>query len=172
MTRQIISSEQIRGKVSELGHQISDFYRGQPLMVVAVCNGALLFASDLVREMKIPLQLDVIAVSSYFGSASSGELKFRSQPKLPVAGKNVLIVDDILDSGLTLGKIVELMKKQNCLSVKSCVLLRKQTVAGPVIEADWHGFEIPDVYVFGYGLDRDEYDRNLTYIATECNNFE
>ncbi|MFA7230120.1 MAG: hypoxanthine phosphoribosyltransferase [Victivallaceae bacterium] len=172
MPRQIISSEQICGKVGELGRQIADFYRGQPLMVIAVCNGALLFAADLVREIKIPLQLDVIAASSYSGSASSGEIKFRSLPKLPVAGKNVLIVDDILDSGLTLGKIVELMRSQNCLSVKTCVLLKKQTVGGPALEADWHGFEIPDVYVFGYGLDRDEYDRNLAYIATESNNFK
>jgi hypoxanthine phosphoribosyltransferase len=165
----LISEEQINTRLKEMGKVISSFYEGKKLTVVAVTNGAMIFAADILRQIKVPLQVDTLSVDSYASNKSTGKLTFRSKPKLCYEGRHVLIIDDILDTGLTLQGISKIIKKEAPASIKICVLLDKQLKKRQAeIVPDWTGFKVPDEYVYGYGLDRDEFDRNLPFIATMC----
>ena len=161
----LVSEEQIAQRVRELGAEITAFYEGKPLTVVILMNGALPFGADLVRAVKLPLRWEAFACSSYAGDRSCGELKIRSQLKEPVSGRHLLIVDDILDSGLTLQKLSEYFAGQGASSVRTCVLLNKNVSGKYFVKPDWTGFDIPDRYVVGYGMDSNEEYRNLPYIA-------
>jgi hypoxanthine phosphoribosyltransferase len=162
----LFSADKISRRVAELGKDITAHYNGQTVTVMALTNGAIIFAADLVRQIKCPIQLDTFAIASYNDRTSSGELNIRSMPKLDVSGKHVLVVDDILDTGLTLHGVSSWLKKQGAADIKICVLLDKKVSERKVeISADWAGFEVPDVYVYGYGLDNNEFDRNLPFIT-------
>ncbi|MDD5727125.1 MAG: hypoxanthine phosphoribosyltransferase [Victivallales bacterium] len=162
----LLSAEVIAGRVGELAAAINTCYRDEELTVVALVNGAMIFAADLVRKLTMPVRLDTFALASYHGHASSGRLDFRSRPKLPLSGKHVLLVDDILDTGLTLSGVGDYLEMQEPLSVRICVLLKKEVSCRDIdIEVDWYGFKIPDVFVYGYGLDENEFFRNLPFIA-------
>jgi hypoxanthine phosphoribosyltransferase len=162
----LLSHEEIGRRVSELGKSITDYYKNEEITVLALANGALVFAADLIRHLKCPMRLDTFTVASYTGRRSSGKLTLRSKPKLDVAGRHVLIVDDILDTGLTLGRVKAWVEEQGAASVNICVLLDKQVPQRKFdIAADWYGFKIPDTFVYGYGLDKDELFRNLPFIA-------
>ena len=162
----LLSTETIGGRVDELAKELNDFYGDERITVMALVNGALVFAADLVRRLEMPLCLDTFAMSSYDGQVSSGILDFRSRPKLEIAGRHILLVDDILDTGLTLSKVKAWMLEQGAASVKICVLLEKEIARRHEdVSADWAGFMVPDVYVYGYGLDKDEFYRNLPFIA-------
>ncbi len=164
-TQKILFDETaIAQRVAELGAEISAFYAGKPLTVVTLMNGAMLFASDLVRKISnVPdLYLDSLSVSSYQNDVSSGELTIRSGLKLPVCGRHVLLLDDILDTGFTLKKTMQYLSGLGAASVRSCVLLKKETARRTEhISADWTGFTLPDHYVIGYGLDSHELYRGL-----------
>ncbi len=162
----LISRRRIQKRTAELGCEISGYYQGKPLLVAAICNGALLFAADLIRNITVPMQFDTLAVESYIGEQSSGEIRFRSQPKLDPAGKHLLLLDDIIDTGLTISKIIEYYHKFNPASIKTCALLNKQSRRQGMVQADWIGFDIPDKFVVGYGLDCNEFLRNIPYIGT------
>lgn len=162
----LLSTETINGRINELAEELNGFYGDQRITVMALVNGALVFAADLVRRLEMPLCLDTFAMSSYDGHISSGILDFRSRPKLEISGRHILLVDDILDTGLTLSKVKAWMKEQGAASVKVCVLLEKDIACRhEEVSADWTGFKVPDVYVYGYGLDKDEFYRNLPFIA-------
>lgn len=161
-----ISADTIAAKVKELGRQITLDYAGKPLTVISISNGAIIFVADLVRVIDLPLQLDSIMLASYNNStSSSGNVVLRSQLKLDLVGRHLLVIDEILDTGHTLVKINEILSAKNPLSIRYCVLLNKQARRQADIRADYVGFEIPDKFVIGYGLDFNEYYRNLPYIG-------
>ncbi|HCE42440.1 MAG TPA: hypoxanthine phosphoribosyltransferase [Lentisphaeria bacterium] len=161
----LISERRIRKRVAELGNQISSDYEDQDLTVIFISTGAVIFASDLVRNISLPIQIDSISASSYTGIKSSGRVKVDSRLKIDIRGKNVLIVDDILDSGRTLLKIMGALKREKPADIRICVLLDKASKRVGQIRPDYSGFSIPDVFVYGYGLDYDGYCRNLPCVA-------
>ena len=163
----LLTEEQIARRVRELGEEITAFYEGKPLTVVILMNGALPFGADLVRAVKLPLRWDCFSCSSYSGDHSSEKMNVRSELKNPATGRHLLIVDDVLDTGFTMKTIREDMLKCGALSVRTCVLLNKNVSGKYFIKPDWTGFDIPDKYVVGYGLDSNEEYRNLPYIAVK-----
>jgi hypoxanthine phosphoribosyltransferase len=157
----------IQARIDELAARITEDFRGKELTVVAVLTGALMFTADLMRRIPLPLKLDCISVASYHGGTeTSGEVKF-DQLSLPdIRGRHVLIVDDILDSGLTMDAITNRLRDEcGPLSVSICVLLSKRKARRKEVAADYVGFEIEDDFVVGYGLDYDERYRNLPFIG-------
>jgi hypoxanthine phosphoribosyltransferase len=165
--KKILFSEQtILSRLDELGWQISNDYKGKNLTVIAIMNGSIMFMSDLLKRVYIPLQIDCWSVSSYHGNKSTGTINFRQHEIVDVKDRDVLLLDDILDSGLTLHTIKnKVLNETRASSVKSCVLLSKKINRVKQIEADYVGFEIDDEFVVGYGLDYKEHYRNLPYVG-------
>lgn len=166
VSRILFDEGMIARRLDEMASQISRDYIGCDLTVVAVLNGSLMFGADLLRRLDMPLRLECLSVSSYHGASSSGVVTFR-QDRLPdVAGRHVLLLDDILDTGNTLHAIRDkLMQDARPLQIKVCVLLRKDVPRAKELEADYVGFDIPDEFVVGYGLDYMERFRNLPFIG-------
>ncbi len=157
----------IQARIDEIAARITEDYRGKELTVVAVLTGALMFTADLLRRIPLPLKLDCLSVASYHGGTeTTGEVKF-DQLSLPdIRGRHVLIVDDILDSGLTLDAITARFQKEcGPLSVRICVLLSKKKIRRKQVSAEYVGFEIQDEFVVGYGLDYLERYRNLPFVG-------
>jgi len=164
--RVLIPTDAIQARLDELAQQIGHDYQGKELTVLAVLNGSLIFAADLMRRIPLTLKLDCISASSYHGLESSGTVDLDRIPLPNLEGRHVLIIDDILDTGLTLSAICErLLKETAPLSLKLCVLLRKLKQRVRPVTADYVGFEIGDEFVIGYGLDYCEHYRNLPYIG-------
>lgn len=160
-----ISQEQIKERVSQLGKAITSDYQGKNLVVVGVLNGSFMFLADLVREIKGDVNLDFISVSSYKGTQSTGVVELIKDIKIDVENKDVLLVEDIVDTGLTIKELVQLFKKRNPSSVKLASLLHKSSKTVHPVEIDYLGFEIDDKFVIGYGLDFDGKYRELPYIG-------
>ena len=162
----LFTEEDIQDKIDVLGEQITEDYKNKELTIISLLNGAIIFTADLLRRIKIPLRLDCWSISSYSGTKSTGEIKFRQQIIADVNNRHVLILDDILDSGLTLYTIKQqLLNQSSPLSVKTCVLLNKEVERKKDVECDYYGFKIQNEFVIGYGLDYNERYRNLPYIA-------
>jgi hypoxanthine phosphoribosyltransferase len=154
-------------RLDELAAQITADYRDKEVTVVAVLNGSFMFMADLLRRIPLPLRVDCLSVSSYHGGTESSGVVTFDQTSLPdIDGRHVLILDDILDSGLTLHSIgAKLRAETKPLSVRSCVLLAKRKVRAVEAQADYVGFEIGDEFVVGYGLDFEERYRNLPFVG-------
>ncbi|MFZ3172879.1 MAG: hypoxanthine phosphoribosyltransferase [Carboxydocellales bacterium] len=164
--RIMFSQEAIAAKVRELGTEISRDYKGEEILVVGILKGAAIFMSDLVRSIAYPVAFDFMAVSSYgVSTESSGVVRIIKDLDRSIEGKHVLIVEDVVDTGLTLNYLVENLKSRNPASLKLCSLLDKPSRRKVKVKADYLGFEIPDEFVVGYGLDYAEHFRNLPYIA-------
>ena len=165
--QKILFSEQtILARLDEIGWQISNDYEGKNLTVIAIMNGSIMFMSDLLKRVRIPLQIDCWSVSSYHGCKSSGNVNFRQHEICDVTDRHVLLLDDILDSGLTLYTIKnKILNETKALSVNSCVLLSKRVERVRNIEAEYTGFNIDNEFVVGYGLDFNEHYRNLPYVG-------
>lgn len=162
----LLSQEQINIRVRELGQQISRDYAGKDLLVVGILKGAFIFMSDLVRAIDIPLEADFMAVSSYgMSSESSGVVRIIKDLDQSIEGRNVLVVEDIVDTGLTLNYLVENLKARNPASVKVCTFLDKPERRQVKVNADYNGYDVPDEFLVGYGLDYSEKYRNLPYVA-------
>ena len=161
----LVSEKEIRRRVGELAAQVQSDFPGRDLVVVGLLTGTLMFLADLVREIDLPLRLDFIGVSSYGDGTESRELVFTKELKLDVAGRDVLLVDDILDTGKTLRAVINKLGEMNPRQVRSCVLLSKKARREYDIIADYVGFEIPNEFVVGYGLDYAEKYRNLPHIG-------
>ncbi|WP_226002640.1 hypoxanthine phosphoribosyltransferase [Paenibacillus sp. BJ-4] len=162
----LISEEEIQGKIKELGAQLSVKYEGKNPLVICVLKGAFIFMADLVKSITVPLELDFMAVSSYgVSTKSSGVVKIIKDLDASVEGRDVLIVEDIIDSGLTLTHLIELLKNRNANSVCVVTLFDKPARRTVNLEADYTGFTLPDAFVVGYGLDYAEHYRNLPYIG-------
>jgi hypoxanthine phosphoribosyltransferase len=164
--RVFISARRLDTKVKALGRAISRDYAGRTLTLVCVLKGAALFFADLVRAISVPVELEFIGVTSYAGATeSSGEVRISTDVSRPLAGKDVLLVEDIVDTGLTAAFLVGLLQARNPKSLAVCSLLEKPSRARTRVEVAYSGFVIPDVFVVGYGLDIDERWRNLPYLA-------
>jgi len=162
----LIHETTILSRLDEMALQIATAYRDRELTVLAVLNGSFVFLADLLRRIPLPLQVDALSVSSYHGTASTGRLEFRQTRMPDLAGRHVLILDDILDSGLTLAAIKQrISESTGVLGVSTCVLLRKKVPRKVEVEADYVGFEIENEFVVGYGLDYNERYRNLPFIG-------
>lgn len=162
----LIPESDIRDRVSELARRIVDDYRGKPLTVVGVLTGSLVLLADLIRQIDIPLRIALLQASSYKGATKvSGKLVINEAFHPDVVDRDVLLLDDILDSGQTLSTLVEHVKKLGARSVRCLVLLRKQGRQIVPFEPDYCGFEIPNEFVVGYGLDYDDDYRQLPYIG-------
>lgn len=150
----LYSEEEIQKKVNQLGQQLTSDYKDEDLLVIGILKGAFIFMADLVRQIDTPLQLDFMSVSSYGSSTvSSGEVRIMKDLDYSIEGKSVLIVEDIVDTGLTLNYICEILKKRGPKSVKICCLLDKPSRRRSPIKPDYVGYSIPDEFVVGYGLD-------------------
>lgn len=163
----LISEEEIKAKLKELGEKITRDYRDSDnILLVGVLKGAVLFIADLIRHIDLPLEVDFMAVSSYGASTeSSGVVRILKDLEQNIQGKNILIVEDIIDSGLTLSYLYNLLKSRNPADIKICTLLDKPSRRKVDIKVDYLGFEIPDYFVVGYGLDYNEKYRNLPFIG-------
>ena len=166
LERIMFEEQTILFRLNELGQQITNDYRGKDLTIVAIMNGSIMFMSDLLKKIDLPLQIDCWSISSYHGCKSSGTVNFKQHEIANVDNRHVLLLDDILDSGLTMHTIKrKLLSETKASSIKSCVLLSKQIKRCEQIEADYVGFNIADEFVVGYGLDYNEHYRNLPHIA-------
>ncbi|MEZ6056833.1 MAG: hypoxanthine phosphoribosyltransferase [Planctomycetaceae bacterium] len=161
-----ISTEEIEQALAKLGAQITQDYADRPLTILAILTGSIVFVADLMRQIQLPHQLGLVHASSYRGTATSpGELKINTEFLPDVCGRDVLLIDDILDTGKTLAGITHLVAKSGPLSIRTAVLLWKKERAVVDVQPDYVCFEIPDEFVVGYGLDYDNNYRHLPYIA-------
>lgn len=164
----LISEEEIAKRIKEMGRQITEDYKdkGKNLMLVSVLKGSVLFMADLMREIDMPCTIDFMVVSSYgHGTKTSGVVKIVKDLDVPLEDKDILIIEDILDSGLTLGYLKELLENRGTRSFKIATLLDKPERRQFDIKADYIGFQVPDEFVVGYGLDYNEEYRNLPFIG-------
>jgi hypoxanthine phosphoribosyltransferase len=164
--RIVFSADQIAARVAELGAEISAAYPEGNLLVLGTLKGSVIFLSDLVRRIDRPLHIDFLAASSYgAGMASSGSVRLTYDPEAPLGGRDVVLVEDIIDSGRTLSRLVDLLSARNPRSLEICALLDKKTAAG-LRPARFVGFEAPHEFLVGYGLDHAEDFRHLPFIAS------
>ena len=164
--RVMYTEEQIVSKIAELAEQINADYKGEPVIVVCILKGAAPFACDLVKRLTMPVFMDFMMVSSYGdGTVSSGKLRIKKNLEENIEGKNVIVVEDIIDSGRTLKYLKQDLKDRGAKSVKLCALLSKPARHEVEVEVEYIGYEIPDEFVVGYGLDYAQKYRNLPYIG-------
>lgn len=162
----LISEERIGRRIEELGRQIEDDYRGRPFVIVAILTGSLVFLADLIRRIRIPHRIALLQASSYRGTATMpGTLVINETFAPDVNGREVLLLDDILDTGRTLSALVAHIQDRGATSVRTAVLLRKEGRQEVPFEPDYCGFPIPDAFVVGYGLDFNDDYRHLPYIG-------
>jgi len=162
----LLSEDQIKARVKELGKIISNDYEGKRPMVVGILKGSLIFMADLIRTLTIPLNIDYVAISSYGRTTdSSGVVRIVKDLDEPIDGRHVLVVEDIIDTGLTLRYLLDNLRSRHPASVKVCTLLDKPSRRRVDIVPDYNGFEIPDEFVVGYGLDYAENYRNMPFIG-------
>ena len=161
----LISEAELKQICKDLGEQITRDYEGKKLLVVSVLKGSILFMADLLREIKCHCEIDFLSVSSYSGTKTTGVVKFKKDLDIDPDGMDILIVEDILDSGITLSYLSGVLMGRNAKSIRICTLLDKPANRKADIKADYVGRVIPDAFVIGYGLDYDEKYRNLPYIG-------
>jgi len=165
--RVLLTEEQIKARIAEMGAEISKEYEGKDPVVLGVLKGVVVFYADMIRQITVPCQLDFMRISSYQGTNSTGNMIVRQDLSADIQGRHVLILEDIFDTGNSLDFTVKYLQKRNPASLKICTLLDKPERRNPnvTLEADWVGFTIPNEFVVGYGLDYDEKYRNLPFVG-------
>jgi hypoxanthine phosphoribosyltransferase len=163
--RILIAEEQIAHRIRRMADEIERDFRGRETVVVSLLNGTVMFLADLIRHLNLPLRLDFMGVSSYGAGTESGDLVFTKALRLDVHGRDVLLVDDILDTGRTMSRVLPKIRALQPRRIKICVLLDKPSRRMEKVKADYVGFEIPDFFVIGYGLDFAERYRNLPFVG-------
>lgn len=162
----LISREKVEARIEELAKEIEKDYAGKNLVCVGLLKGSVMFMSDLIKSVNLDLRIDFMKVSSYgSGTDSTGVVKILKDVDLDLAGKDVLIVEDIIDTGLTIVNVKDFLSKKNPNSIKVCTLLDKPSRRKVQVEGEYVGFEIPDEFVVGYGLDLDEKYRNIPFVG-------
>lgn len=162
----LITQEQLQKRIKEMAAQINEDYKGETLEVVTVLKGGVMFAVDLMRALDLPVEIDFMSASSYGSSSkSSGVVKIEKDLDSSIEGKNVLIVEDIIDSGLTLKYLTDMLRERKPKSLEICTILDKPSRRKIDVDVKYVGFEIPDEFVIGYGLDYDQKHRNLPYVG-------
>jgi hypoxanthine phosphoribosyltransferase len=163
--RVLITEERIARRVQQLARKIERDFAGRDLVVVALLNGTIMFLADLVRHLSLPMRLDFIGVSSYREGTTAGQLEFTKQLRIDVRQRDVLVVDDILDTGQTIKRVCAELRRHKPRRMRICVLLEKKARRVEKVKADYIGFSIPDLFVVGYGLDYAERYRNLPFVG-------
>lgn len=161
----LISEEQLKARIAELGKQISEDYKDKPLVLISILKGGVVFLADLMRAITIPHAFDLMGASSYKGTKSSGKVVITKDTELDIHGQHVLLVEDVLDSGRTLSVICDLLRIQGPASIEICCLLDKKKERSDKLNLKYKGFEISDEFVVGYGLDFNEHYRNLSCVG-------
>jgi len=161
----LLTREEVEKRVRELAKEIEKDYQGKDLLVIGLLKGSVIFMSDLIKEIDLPLVIDFMSVSSYSGTTSTGVINISKDTDVDVKDRDVLIVEDIIDTGLTLSRVKKLLEERGTKSLKICTLLDKPSRRTVEIKGDYTGFEIPDEFVVGYGLDYDQHHRNIPYIG-------
>jgi len=163
----LIPEEQLKERVKELGKEINRDYEGKKILAICILRGGVMFLTDLIRHFKPPVAIDFMGVSSYGAGSrrSDGQVRITLDLTTSISGKHVLIVEDIIDSGNTLSSVIEMLRTRNPASLEVCTLLNKFSRREVDVPIKYCGFDIPDRFVFGYGLDMDEYYRNLPFIG-------
>jgi hypoxanthine phosphoribosyltransferase len=162
----LIESDALRARIAELGEEISDAYAGRDLLLIGVLKGAVFFMADLMRHLTVPCEVDFMAISSYGAATdSSGVVRILKDLDINIEGRNVLVVEDIIDSGLTLSYLIRNLESREPASLEICALLTKPARREIDVDVRWVGFEIPNRFVIGYGLDFAERYRNLPYVG-------
>ena len=162
----LLSEEQLRTRIAELGRRISQDYEGKTPLLIGILKGAAMFLVDLIRAIELPLAIDFMAVSSYGAATeSSGVVRILKDLEMAIEGRDVILVEDIIDSGLTIAYVLDMLRRRGPASLKVCALLVKEKAAAAGLKADYVGFTIPNKFVVGYGLDFDEQYRNLPYLG-------
>ena len=161
----LISEEEIKEICKRLGEEISRDYKGKNLLLVSVLKGSIVFMADVMRNITCDCEIDFLAVSSYSGTKTTGVVKFKKDMDVDPDGRDILIVEDILDSGITLSYLKQVLLQRNAASIKVCTFLDKPANRRADIEADYVGKVVPDEFIIGYGLDYNEKYRNLPYVG-------
>lgn len=161
----LISEEKVQTRIAEIAEQIDKDYDGEDVVVISILKGAVFFTVDLVKKMKTPIELEVMQVSSYVGTETTGELIVKKDLDHSIEGRNVLVVEDIIDTGITLSYLKEYLLSKNPKSLKIAVLADKAERRRVPVDLDYTGFVIPDKFVVGYGFDVDEKGRNIPYVG-------
>jgi len=162
----LVDEATLQARVRDLGQRISQEYQGKNLLLVSVLKGSFIFMSDLIRSISIPLEVDFMAISSYGkGVVSSGAVRIIQDLMIPIEGRNLIIVEDIIDSGNTLSYLLRMLRERQPASIRIMTLLDKPERREVAVQVDWVGFSIPNEFVVGYGLDYNETYRNLPYIG-------
>lgn len=161
----LINETELKDKVVDLGNQISDDYKGLSPVFITVLRGSIIFLCDLIREVKIPISLDFLSVSSYSGQTHTGVVRIIKDLDENIENRHVILIEDIIDTGLTLNYIVGMLRDRKPASIKVCALLDKKVRRIIDIPIDYKGFEIPDEFVVGYGMDYNQQYRNLPFIG-------
>lgn len=162
----LITEEEIKRRVRELGAEITKDYAGKSILLIGVLKGAAVFMSDLMRCIDLPVEIDFMVVSSYgSGTKTSGNIKILKDTDVSVEGRDVIIAEDILDTGITLNNLKDLLLKRGAKSLKICTIFNKPARRKSPIEAEYVGFDVPDEFVIGYGLDYDQKYRNLPFLG-------
>ncbi|MEE9238902.1 MAG: hypoxanthine phosphoribosyltransferase [Thermodesulfobacteriota bacterium] len=161
----LINESELKDMVAELGKQISDDYKGLSPVFITVLRGSIIFLCDLIREVKIPISLDFLSVSSYSGQSHTGVVRIIKDLDENIENKHVILIEDIIDTGLTLNYIIGMLRERKPASIKVCALLDKKVRRIIDIPIDYKGFEIPDEFVVGYGMDYNQQYRNLPFIG-------
>lgn len=166
--RIVYTAEQIAARVEEIGREITEFYDDEArLFVIGLLKGSFIFVGDLVRKIARPIQVDFLVAGSYgAGRTSSGEVRLLYDPEALVRGRDVIVVEDIVDSGTTLNRLIPLLREREPRSLELCTLLHKHLAPSLVLEPRWVGFDAPNEFLIGYGLDHSENFRNLPFIAS------
>jgi hypoxanthine phosphoribosyltransferase len=168
LARIVYDENDIAARVAEMGHEIAEAYaEGEPLLVLGLLKGSFIFLSDLVRNIPRPLHVDFIVASSYgSGTTSSGHVNLLYDPSISLEGKHIILVEDIVDSGTTLSRLIPMLQERGPKSLEICTLLHKHIASNLVREPKWVGFDAPHEFLIGYGLDHSEDFRNLPFIGS------
>ena len=163
----LLTEEQIQNRIRELGEVLTEDYREKNPVIIGVLKGVVIFYADIIRQIKIPCQMDFMCISSYEGTDSTGRIVVKMDLSADIEGRHVLILEDIFDTGSSLNYVYNYLLEKNPASIKICTLLDKpeRRKPGITLQADYVGFTIPNAFVVGYGLDYDEYYRNLPYVG-------
>jgi hypoxanthine phosphoribosyltransferase len=162
----LITQERLQQRVSELGAEVSEAYEGKDLIIVAMLKGSFIFAADLMRALTITVNIDFMSISSYAGQTGSGVVRITKDIEESITDRDVLLVEDIIDTGLTASYLMRVLKQRNPASISLCALLDKSARRIIDLPVAHRGFEVPDTFVVGYGMDYQQRYRNLPYIAT------
>lgn len=163
--KHFLSAEKIQSRVNELALEISEDYKGKEILAVGILKGAFMFYSDLVRKIQVPVSVDFLIASSYTGTSSTGKINLHADLRVDVRDRHLLLIEDIIDTGLTISYLRKMLLARKPASLKLCAFLDKVSRRKVDVPIDYKGYEIPDHYVVGYGLDYENKFRNLPYIA-------